>query len=302
MLGKRFAFSASAAHVLKRTLRCGSRKHRFLPQPSVNLPQVLQNPHVYMGYSLLEMALVLLILSILAGMFVSVQISAYFDKKRDITQQRMEEIQKAIIWYRQINLRVPCPGSGALTIASVDYGRQAANPGTCTGGGPAADFTGANTAAGAVPTKTLGLADDFMYDGWGRKFTYAADVRATDTCATVTYDAQDSTFGLAVKDASGADRTAAAWYVLVSHGANGHGAFLTSGERYSAGSTNANEQTNCHCDEDAGASAMTNTFILRETTEVSGDPRSRFDDLLVYAARQDIRSPADEMGQPEICP
>jgi len=60
---------------------------------------------------------------------------------------------------------------------------EAANPGSCAGGTPAiaaASTDAANsTVEGALPFRQLSLPEEFMYDGWGRKFAYAVDRRVT---------------------------------------------------------------------------------------------------------------------------
>ena len=84
-----------------------------------------------------------------------------------------------------------------------------------------------------------------MYDGWGHKFRYAVSPIYTGAAIS---SSSACTGSIAVNDASGSARSSQAIYTLVSHGANGHGAYTSSGQVVNAGSTNADEQTNCHCD------------------------------------------------------
>ena len=121
-------------------------------------------------------------------------------------------------------------------------------------------------------------------------------------CAFTTYYILDNTVGFPVHDASGGNRTDHAWHVVISHGINGHGAFLPSGQRYSSGSTNANEKLNCHCDSDATPTAFSASFMMREVTENKNDKYDVFDDMLIYGDRRDLRSPNDEAGLVETCP
>jgi sugar lactone lactonase YvrE len=111
---------------------------------------------------------------------------------------------------------------------------------------PQANFTSTSgVAEGAVPTRALKLPDDYMYDGWGKRFRYAVDPSATvaGSIPSMTLSCSPIT----INDSTGAVRSAAAIYALISHGANGHGAYTSNGVTLNAGSVNQAEQTNCHC-------------------------------------------------------
>lgn len=248
------------------------------------------------------MTFVLLILVILATGYLAFRIDQASQQKRELTFKRMEALQTAILNYRRKNHRLPCPAVGSYTIASQYMGVEAANPGSCTGGTPAAGFTAANIAGGTVPTRTLGLSDDFMLDGWGRRFTYAVDMRATSACSFVTYEMDDATVGFTINNASGSAITSNAWYTIISHGQNGHGGYLPSGVRYSANSSNTDEQTNCHCDASAAATAFGGVFVDKPATLSSASALNRYDDITRYALRGQIRSTQDETGATEVCP
>lgn len=254
------------------------------------------------GYTLIEMTLVLVIIMLVGTSYLTYAMARAEQQKTDLTNKRMDEIQQALLRYRGVNHALPCPASGAATIASQYNGTAAANAGSCTGGTPAASVTGTNLAIGVVPTRTLGLDDTYLTDGWGRRFTYAVDTRATSACSFTNYGPTDTSFGLTVNDASGNAQTSLAWYVLLSHGVNGHGAFMPSGARYSAGSTNVDEQLNCHCDATATATPPTRIFINRAITLDATDRLNSYDDSLRYAERSQIRSTHDELGTTETCP
>lgn len=258
------------------------------------------------GYSLLEMTLVLLVLSLVANVFITYRIAVGNEEKQTLTASRAQAIQDSLTNYRRVHKRLPCPAQGSLQPASANYGVESANPGTCVGGVPSvgADYADTNEAIGVVPTRTLNLADDFMLDGYGHKFTYAVDTRATSNCAFTNYPVTDTSVGLTVSDTvggGGAPLTTGAWYVLVGHGPNGHGAFMPSGTRYSAGSTNADERANCHCLSNGSPDTLTRVFVQRGIVE-STDLTNRFDDYVLYASRADIRSVQDEAGTTETCP
>lgn len=255
------------------------------------------------GFTLLEMALVVVILALIATAMLTFVTAQQTQKARLLTNARLDEIQRAIVAFRGGEHRIPCPGDATVTTASANFGVEAANPGSCTGGAIIANFTAANLAIGAVPTKSLGLADDFMYDGWGRRLTYAVDTRATAACSATTYGLDDATVGLTVNDASGVARTNYAWYVLVSHGMSGHGAYMPSGARRSTGSTNTDELNNCNCSSAAAPVSPPNgIFVDRPLSNNSASLTDRYDDVVRYAIRSQIRSEDDNLGTTEVCP
>lgn len=143
---------------------------------------------------------------------------------------------------------------------------------------------------GIIPTKTLGLPDDFAFDEWGRRFTYVVDKRATsnNTCPSLqNYPTNNGTGGVSVqlKDPAGnLSSTDSVMYAFISHGPDGHGAFPAHGSaigaRINTGSTDADELTN--------ASVDTNFNTSFTATKVRKDRTSTFDDLVWY--RPDIKN------------
>jgi prepilin-type N-terminal cleavage/methylation domain-containing protein len=98
---------------------------------------------------------------------------------------------------------------------------------------------------GAVPAHSLGLSNKYMTDGWGRKFTFQVSkvlcgsdlgttpgaglsVEASRMKGCTSDDYEDNNGDITVSSGS-AVITSNASYVIISHGANGKGAFLPSG-------------------------------------------------------------------------
>ncbi len=112
------------------------------------------------GFTLVEIAIVLLIVSILLGYTV-----ALFPRQQELKQyraveQHMDEVIEAIIGFAQVNGRLPCPTSPILG------GREDGG-----GAGPC------NQYGGFVPVNTLGLAgklnpDTLLLDPWGNPYRY----------------------------------------------------------------------------------------------------------------------------------
>lgn len=252
------------------------------------------------GFSLLELTLVLLILGMVAGLYASARVATMMDEKRDITKKRLEAVQKQISGFRLLHHRLPCPSDPTVTIASAAYGNEQRS-GDCDAS--LSGYPGAlNLASGAVPTKSIGLSDDYMYDGWGRRFRFVVAQEFTRDCAFTTYPIDGTLYsGMTIKDAGGATKTSQAIYVIVSHGINGHGAYLQSGARYNADSSNAAEQDNCDCNAGAADTGLNASFVeqlYKETTTAT----DRFDDMLRYAHREQVLSLNDTEGVPESCP
>jgi len=112
------------------------------------------------GFTLVEIAIVLLIVTILLGYTV-----AMFPRQQELKQYRaaereMDQIIDAIIGFAQVNGRLPCPTNPNLV--GVENGGGAAN---CSDYG------------GFVPINTLGItgrvnADTLLLDPWGNPYRY----------------------------------------------------------------------------------------------------------------------------------
>lgn len=228
------------------------------------------------GFSLVEISIVLAIVAtMLAGVLPAITESMK-SRDSDTTVSRMETIQSAIASYYAGNGQLPCPANIGESIDTANYGVEAANN-TCTGGVPSANFASGMLVGGGVPTKTLGLGDEFGFDGWGRRFVYHVDARAT---VPATFNAAG---GLRVNDASGSARTSNAMYVLVSHGANGHGGYSRAGTRFVSGSVNLDELNNCDCASNGALAAYDGVFVQKMAKPTDpNNPNTMFDDIVAY--------------------
>jgi prepilin-type N-terminal cleavage/methylation domain-containing protein len=246
------------------------------------------------GFTLVELSIVMMVLALLLASILTVLANDISQRKLSDTQARLESISSALVAYRKQSNKLPCPSDYTLINTAANFGVQAANPGSCTGGSPAAPRSNGNSVAGAVPTKTLGLPDQMMFDGWGNRFYYAVDKRLTAANAFTTYLPSDAAIGsLTVNDASGSPRTTQAAVVLVSHGQNGHGARLMSGTAKSTSSINTSELENCDCDSSGGVTAFNATFVMKASTVSPTSFYDSYDDLVVYLLRSQMLSAAE---------
>ncbi len=212
------------------------------------------------------------------------------------TNKKMAAIENALMAFRVANNRIPCPADLTIVEGAANYGVEAAIPGTCSGGTPAANFTSGTAAEGAVPTATLGLSADFMYDGWGNRFRYAVDTAMTAAGIFSTTPLGANCGPLTVSDVNGNARSTKAMYAIVSHGANGHGAYTKNGATLSTGSVNANELINCHCHSDGTANTYAPTYVQAQASKDPSNALNAFDDIVVYKERWQLRTDWDKTG------
>lgn len=256
------------------------------------------------GFTLLELSIALLIIALVTGMGFSASLGVLSSAKLSATYKKMAQIDNALMAYRLAQARLPCPADLTINPGTANFGVEGATPGTCTGGSPSANHSAAGitnsfatAAEGAVPVVTLGLPNDDMVDGWGNRFRYAVDVSMTAYGAFANTPAGCTNGAITVNDTNGGVRTTAAIYALISHGANGHGAYSQSGGIVNAGSNSADELTNCHCTS-AGAynNAYAPTYVQKlpqYDSGQTGNPLYYFDDLVSFKERWQMRTDLD---------
>jgi prepilin-type N-terminal cleavage/methylation domain-containing protein len=115
--------------------------------------------HEQNGFTLIEIAVVLVIVGVLVGSFIGSVSSRIETTRRDDTRQQLEEIKQAIIGHAVTHGRLPCPTT------TTGQGREQPGPGVCT------------LQHGFVPGVTLGLSGNYNRDGlltdsWGNPIRY----------------------------------------------------------------------------------------------------------------------------------
>jgi len=253
------------------------------------------------GFTLVELAVVIVIIGLLVGTGISMSNDIIGTSKKTATENRLDTIEKALSTFFQKNGRLPCPGDETLAETSANFGIEATatNADSCSGGAISANYVSDATyvrkaAEGAVPVVTLGLPKNFMYDGWGYKIAYAVNpVMTTSGYAKSYYPSKRSTCtantAIRIKDAAGTARSTSAVYVLVSYGRDGHGAYLSNGTRFGANSANADQQTNCHCSSTLVASAYVGDYVQRSPNPISVSA-NYFDDVVRYKERWQLET------------
>ncbi len=182
------------------------------------------------GFTLIEIAIVLVIVGLLLGGLLMPLASQVEAQRRTETEKTLKEINEALIGYAMVNGQLPCPADPAIATGAVNAGVLRA---TCTGA----------SALGVVPWVTLGVSE---VDAWGRRFTYRVTPSFSDlSAATVTPPVgcvptsattsfalcSDGDMDIRVGAVPAALVAAAIPAVIVSHGKNGRGAYLPTGIR-----------------------------------------------------------------------
>lgn len=251
------------------------------------------------GFSLAETALSLAIVGLVIAVMVPGLLSLQASESARATQTALEGVARAAAAFVQANGCFPCPTPATLANKpgfGVVRGDTSATPAACAG---------CSTAVGLVPFRSLGLPPSFANDGYGRFLTFAVDSALTDSglaslaCQTVDSDctADDvahsahkkglcraglpATNRLQVALPNSGQQQAA--FLVLSHGANGRGAFSkalsisthhafpASQPVCSPGSTGAER---CNADED---------LVFVASTPVGG--ADSFDDQMLYFDR-----------------
>jgi prepilin-type N-terminal cleavage/methylation domain-containing protein len=252
------------------------------------------------GFSLLELSVVLTIIAVITAMGMSMGNGMIESAKRAQTNNKLNVIEDVLMSYRTAYNRLPCPTDPTIGNTSANYGVEAANPGSCTGGSPAiaAAATDATNKVveGAVPFQALGLPEEFMYDGWGRKFAYAVNYNATAANAMLGESLSDMC-GISLTNAggaAGARSNKGAIYALVSYGPDGHGGYLRSGSRNNAGSTNTDELTNCHCNTATAAeTTYAANYVEKDPTLDPNSSTDQFGDYVRFSERWQMATADD---------
>ena len=205
-------------------------------------PNLSAKPQCQAGFTLIEMAMVLMIVALLLGGLLPTISSQIEQRNVTETRKQLDEIQQALLGYAVINGKLPCPAQPSIATGNANAG--VANCALTTG---------------VLPWATLGVTET---DAWGRRFTYTA----SSTFSASTFSLS-STGTLTVKSAAtgGSNIANSIPAVFLSHGKNGSGAYLPSGTQIPA-SSDPDELDNSN----------------GGTVFVSHIPTPTFDDLVVW--------------------
>ncbi|MBI1274736.1 hypothetical protein GC177_02045 [bacterium] len=276
------------------------------------------------GFSLIETAMVLLVMGLVASALLSLGTKAGETAKLEMTNSRMDAIEKAMGAFFHEQGRLPCPAQGWGRLGSAQYGVEATGA-NCT----ALRITvgTVNFYVGNVPIITLGLSDEALLDGWNRRVTYVVDERFITSASQLTASPvapgiQPANDGRLVVNGDGGvtltNGTSAtggavprgAAFVLISHGTNGVGAwplqnasgnsdriYLPAGERVAFLAARPEEVANAGLNPHPAANAPL-SFGLTYNQLSRG---TNFDDVVRYYMREDVIRLAGGIVDYDVC-
>lgn len=248
------------------------------------------------GFTLVELAIVLVIVGVLLGGFIGTLASRIESTQRSNTQDQLENIKSALLGYASAEGRLPCP---AIATSAGDED-------------PACGFSG------FVPGKTLGLSgaynrDNLLLDAWGNPIRYSV---TTDNdfitaggisvagmgnvspnltvCSSVNADGDGCTLPLASNEL-----ITTAPFVLISLGKDGNefvnditGALTDQGEN-SGEIAVAKNATGENLDYTVG----NDQIFVSKTYSSAGATAGQFDDIIVWVSPYILYSRMIEAGQ-----
>lgn len=276
------------------------------------------------GYTLAELAISTSILAMLAVGGLSIMGKKNEADNLKETYMKLEKIEAALESFIRVNRRVPCPAGPQLssdnsTNNSHQYFGYEVAYNDAQADGDDSDFQECDNdaaddgngdsdlnddgvmnandllenATGAVPVRTLGLPDDYMYDGWDRKFTYRI---ARGAGHEDHFDISSFHGDIGIMDRKGIHKTDinnlppnnnGAIYVIISHGSNGKG--VAWGKNASIAPTPASGV------EGQNTNHASKNYIQSPKTDT-------FDDIVEFGLKKDVLRPFNVTSPVDVSP
>ncbi len=252
------------------------------------------------GFTLVEIAVVLIIMTILAALGLSAVGALQQNAGTSSTVKKQETLKSALIAYLRNNRRLPCP--------DIDFDGVEDR---AAGALPPPDVTKPCSADhGQIPNVTLGLPREAALDGFDNLFSYFVSKVVVTTVVTGTTLAPNTDWTLTANPSTGvrgftpgnfgaiqvagengqaltntANPETLAVVVIVSHGANGQGA------KTPKGTTNAGPAV-ASTDEVANATGSAATTLhQRQATDNASATGGPFDDITMVLRPADLLGP-----------
>jgi prepilin-type N-terminal cleavage/methylation domain-containing protein len=231
------------------------------------------------GFTLIEMAMVLLIVALLLGGLVPTLSSQVDQRHASETSKQLDEIKEALVGYAIINGRLPCPASSSSS------GQE--DP--VTGTGICTYFTNATATYDYLPAVTLGLSgtdsSGLLEDAWGNPIRYA--VTPWQSSGTYVYSTSGgmSTAGISNLSSSNLNVCSTATGISGSNCASGStltsnavAVIYSTGKNGGSGGTGTDEAENLNPNGTDGHSKV----FVSHTPTPSSATNGEFDDIVTW--------------------
>jgi len=244
------------------------------------------------GFSLVEMAMVLVIIGLLLGGLLMPLTAQIDQQKIGETRKSLAEIKEALAGFAIVNGRLPCPANGSIAADAASAGQEAT-----TGTGALLICTttigsGVPSNSGVLPWATLGLSET---DAWGRRFTYrvtssfadgadgAGSSGGTAACTTsptasgVSFQlCSNGNMRVLTASSGGTSLATNIPAIIISHGKNGFGAFTRTGTQITTVGADENEAEN--------TDGVADTDYVDREIDLNPDTAATFDDIVVWVS------------------
>jgi len=250
------------------------------------------NNHFYQGFTLVEVAVVLVIIGLVMGTFLVTLGAQIEQRKLSETRVSLENAKEALLGYAMAHGRFPCPAqapSAGITAVEAFGASGTATNGVCN------DFF-----VGYLPSVTLGLSptdtDGYMLDGWNNPIRYAISNLSDDTNTTYVFT---KTFGMKnANSATCAPNCGMTWIAnqplisicstgtgIIGGGCSGLGTTLAQGAVLVIYSTGPNTSTGGVSTDEAANLNADSAFVSHEPYAAGAN---EFDDIVEWASASSI--------------
>lgn len=251
-----------------------------------------------MGYSLVELSVVIAIISITLGGALDLATSKTISDKITDNEQKMQYIVHALENFLIQNQRLPCPANLDTAENDTEFGKEQF---TTPSGIRECDSSLYNSVypnvyGGALPVRTLNIDNEYGFDGWNRRFLYVVykdfTINQTDdvNCSTngtgcFAYSKIDTSLGqssIIIKDGGDNNLMTDAVFLLISLGSDGYGAYTRAGNKLEVPSNlSQNDLQNAKPHDSGGTNDFSNVF----TEKTANDD---FDDIVYKVNKEQL--------------
>jgi prepilin-type N-terminal cleavage/methylation domain-containing protein len=207
------------------------------------------------GFSLVEMAVVLCIMGVIASSALMLSNAKQEQNNADVTKTRIELIVNALKRQGELGGYLTCPAPLSVLESAATFGVASDCNAAVVAGVTEVGVSPNAVRIGAVPVRSLNLPTNVAYDGWGNRFTYmvVTDIAKVSATALASYATTATNNVIQVLDASGnqtleAVNNAVVAFAVISHGKDGRGAYNRKGAVLSACNATAKDGENCDGD------------------------------------------------------